>query len=124
MIVEDFLSFRQYIRSKLEKRPVLQVIFEAADGLEAVQKAQELHPDLILLDIGLPTLSGTEAARRIRALVPDARIIFLSQETSEEFIQQAADLGVQGYVFKTHAEVDLLPAIDAVLSGNRFVSGA
>jgi DNA-binding NarL/FixJ family response regulator len=84
--------------------------------------ARELRPDLILLDIGVPTLNGIEAARRILALLPESKIIFLSQETSADIVQEAMRLGAWGYVFKTHAAVELLPAIDAVLSGKRFVS--
>ena len=117
MVVEDFHSFRSFICSKLEQKPEVRVICEVSDGLEAVQKAEELKPDLILLDIGLPTLNGIEAARRIRELVPESKIIFSSQETSADVVQEAMRLGAWGYVFKTHAEGDLLPAIDAVLSG-------
>ena len=86
--------------------------------------AEELNPDLILLDIGLPTLSGIEAARRILGKDPKSKIIFSSQETSADIVQEAMGLGAWGYVFKIHAAVDLHPAIDAVLSGKRFVSGA
>ena len=124
MVVEDFDSFCRFVCSALEQRPELRVICEVSDGLRAVQKAAELKPDLILLDIGLPTLNGIEAARRILALVHESKIIFLSQETSPDFVQEAMRLGAWGYVFKTHAAVDLLPAIDAVLSGKRFFSGA
>jgi len=90
--------------------------------LEAVRKAEELRPDLILLDIGLPEINGIEAARRIRGLVPESKIIFSTQESSAETIQEAMRLGAWGYVFKIHANVDLLVAIDAVLLGKRFVS--
>jgi DNA-binding NarL/FixJ family response regulator len=124
MVVEDFHSFRQFVSSKLEQRPDLRVVCEVSDGLEAVQKAEELRPDLILLDIGLPTLNGFEAARRIRGLAPESKIIFSSQETSADFVHEAMRLGAWGYVFKTYAEGHLLPAIDAVLSGKRFVSNA
>jgi DNA-binding NarL/FixJ family response regulator len=124
MVVEDFLSFRKFVCSKLEQRPELQVICEVSDGLEAVQKAEELQPDLILLDLGLPTLNGIEVARRLRDLAPKSKIIFLSQETSPDFVQHALVLGALGYIFKTHAEGDLLVAIDAVLSGKQFVSCA
>ncbi len=124
MVVDDFDSFRQFVCSALEQRPELRVICEVSDGQEAVHKARELRPDLILLDIGLPTLNGIEAARRILALVTESKIIFLSQETSADVVQVAMSLGAWGYVFKTHAAGDLLPAIDAVLSGKRFVSGA
>ncbi len=120
--MEDFHSFRRFVCSKLEQRPELRVVCEVSDGLEAVQKAEELKPDLILLDIGLPTLNGLEAARRIRGLAPEAKIIFSSQETSADIVQEAMRLGAWGYVFKTQAGRDLLVAIEAVLSGNRFVS--
>lgn len=120
MVVEDFLSFRKAVCTKLNKRSDLKVICEVADGLEAVQKAEALRPDLVLLDIGLPTLSGIEVAQRLRDLAPESKIIFLSQETSDDFVQHAASLGAWGYVFKTNAEADLMAAIDAVLSGKRF----
>jgi DNA-binding NarL/FixJ family response regulator len=124
MVVEDFQPFRRFICSELERRPCLQIVYEASDGLEAVQRAAELKPDLILLDIGLPKLNGIEAARQIRVLVPESKIIFASQESSAETIQEAMRLGAWGYVFKILAKVDLLMAIDAVLSGQRFVSSA
>jgi len=122
LVVEDFASFRQFIRSTLGKNPGLQVICEVSDGLEAVPKAEELKPDLILLDIGLPTLNGIEAARQIRKLSPDSKIIFLSQESSAEAVQEALRLGAWGYVLKTRAGSNLLPAVEAVLSGKRFFS--
>ena len=124
MVVDDFQPFRRFICSKLRQKPEVQVICEVSDGLEAVQKAEELKPDLILLDIGLPTLNGIEAARRIRGLVPESKIIFSTQETDADVVQEAMRLGAWAYVFKTHAEGDLIPAIDAVLSGKRFVSSA
>ena len=122
MVVEDFDLFRQFVCTNLEQRPELRVICEVSDGLEAVQRAAELKPDLILLDIGLPKLNGIEAARQIRVLVPESKIIFSTQESSAETIQEAMRLGAWGYVFKIHANVDLLVAIDAVLLGKRFVS--
>lgn len=121
LVVEDFLPFRQFICSTLEQRADLHVICEVSDGLEAVEKAKELKPDLILLDIGLPRLNGIEAARQIRELAPESKIIFLSQESSPDIIQEALSLGARGYIVKTHAANELLTAIDAVMSGNRFV---
>src|SRR5882724_6817787 len=108
--------------STLEKGPELQVICEVSDGFEAVQKAEELKPDLIVLDIGLPTLNGFEAARRIRQLSPESKILFLSQESSADVVQEALRLGALGYVVKGHAQSDLLPAVEAVLRGERFIS--
>jgi DNA-binding NarL/FixJ family response regulator len=122
MVVEDFLSFRKFVCSKLEQTAELQVICEVSDGLEAVQKAEALQPDLILLDIGLPGLNGIEVARRLRDLAPKSKIIVVSQESSADFVGQAISLGVKGYVFKAQAEGDLLTAIDAVLAGELFTS--
>jgi DNA-binding NarL/FixJ family response regulator len=122
LVVEDFAPFRRFISSTLEERRDLQVICEVSDGLEAVQKAVELKPDLILMDIGLPTLSGIEAARRIRKLVPESKIIFLSQESSAEVVREALDLGAWGYVVKVKAVSGLMPAVEAALLGKKFVS--
>ena len=122
LVVEDFAPFWQFIRSTLAERPEVQVIGEVADGLEAVQTAELLEPDLVLLDIGLPTLNGIEAARQIRKLVPASKIIFLSQESSSEVVQEALKLGAWGYVVKTRAASDLLAAVDAFLEGRQFVS--
>ena len=91
-------------------------------GKKAVQKAVELKPDLILLDIGLPTLNGFEAARQIRTLVPESKIIFLTQESSADLMQEAFRLGASGYVVKAGAESELLTLVEAVLSGETFVS--
>jgi len=99
----------------------VQIICEASDGLEAVQKAEELQPDLIVLDIGLPTLDGIEAARRIRRLSPEAKILFVSQESSTDVVQEALRLGALGYIAKTNAGIELLAAVDAVCQGRRFV---
>jgi DNA-binding NarL/FixJ family response regulator len=99
----------------LQARPELQVIGEVSDGLEGVRKAQELHPDLILLDIGLPGLNGIEVARRIRRFSPKSKILFVSQESSADVVQQAFSLGACGYVVKMDAGRELLAAVDAVL---------
>jgi CheY-like chemotaxis protein len=92
------------------------------DGLEAVQKAQQLQPDLILLDIGLPALNGIEAARRIRELSPKSKILFLSENRSWDIAEEALRTGAGGYVVKSDAAGELLPAVEAVLKGKRFVS--
>jgi DNA-binding NarL/FixJ family response regulator len=122
LVVEDFAPFRQFIRSTLAQRPGLQVVCEVSDGLEAVQKAEELKPELILLDLGLPTLNGFEAARHIRKLAPESKIIFVTQEFSLDVVQAGLNLGARGYVVKTRAANDLLPAVEAVLEGRHFVS--
>ena len=93
LVVEDFEPFRRFICSTLRKRPELQIVGEVSDGLEAVQKSEELQPDLIVLDIGLPSLNGIEAARRIRILSPKSKILFVSQESSADMVQEALALG-------------------------------
>jgi DNA-binding NarL/FixJ family response regulator len=121
LVVEDFAPFRRFICSTLGKRADLQVIGEASDGLEGVQKAGKLKPDLILLDIGLPTLNGIDAARRIRELAPESKIIFLTQESSPDIVQEAFGLGAWGYVVKTKAASELLAAVESVISEKQFV---
>jgi len=122
LVVEDLGPFRRFIRSTLQARFDLQVIAEVSDGLEAVQKAEELQPDLILLDIGLPTLNGIEAARRIRKLAPDSKIVFVSVEASADVVQEAFALGAMGYVLKGDAGSKLLAATEAVRDGRQFLS--
>jgi CheY-like chemotaxis protein len=100
----------------------LHVIGEVSDGLEAVEKAEELQPDLILLDIGLPGLNGIEAARRIRRVAADSKILFVSLESSASVVQTALNLGALGYVLKSEAGRDLLTAVEAAIRGEQFVS--
>lgn len=103
-------------------RRELRVVCEVSDGQEAIQKAAELKPHLILLDIGLPRLNGIEAARQIRELSPDSKIIAVSEESSVHVVQEALSLGVRGYVSKRSAARDLLVALKAILEGKQFVS--
>ena len=124
LIADDYADWRRQVRSVLQARPEWQVIAEASDGLEAVEKAQGLKPDLILLDIGLPKLNGIEAARRIQQLSPSSKIIFLSQNNNLDIVRAALSTGARGYVRKTDVKKELLPATDAVLRGKQFVSSS
>ena len=121
VVVEDHEQFRRLICSTLGKVPELQIVAEVSDGLAAVQKAEELQPDLILLDIGLPSLNGIEAARRIRKLSPQSKILFVSQESSADMVREALGTGALGYVVKPDAGSELLKAVGAVLRGEQFV---
>jgi two-component system nitrate/nitrite response regulator NarL len=122
LVVEDHEPIRRRVRAILEPRNDLQIVGEASDGLEAVQKAKVLRPDLVLLDIYLPTLNGIQVAKRLRDLVPRAKILFLSLEPSSEVVREAFKLGAVGYVYKLDAQSELLPAIETVVEGKRFVS--
>jgi DNA-binding NarL/FixJ family response regulator len=123
LVVDDFEPFRRFVASVLQELPTVQMICEASDGLEAVQKAEELQPDFIVLDIGLPKLNGLEAARQIRQLSPNSKILFLSQESSADVVQEALGLGAFAYVVKSDAGSELLTSVNAVLRGEKFVSG-
>lgn len=122
MLVEDHEPFRRFISRTLQAQEHLQVIDEQKNGLDAVVQAGILKPDLMVLDIGLPGLNGIEAARRIRDCTPGTKIIFLSQESSADIVQEALNAGASGYVIKTEAESELLDAIESVLDGKIFLS--
>ena len=122
LVVDDNEGWRRLACLVLRIRPELQIICEASDGVEAVQKAEELRPDLILLDISLPKLNGIEAARRILRLSPNSKIVFVSVDDSQDVVQVALGTGALGYVDKARAVSELLPAVDAVLGGAHFVS--
>jgi DNA-binding NarL/FixJ family response regulator len=124
LVVDDYEPWRRFVSSTLQRSPELQVISEARDGIEAVQKAEELHPDLILLDIGLPELNGIEAARRIRKVSPGSKIIFITENRAPEIASEALRTGGSGYVVKSAAGCELFNAINAVLEGRRFVTNS
>lgn len=118
LLVDDFEPWRTYLRSLLGTRPQLEVVGEAGDGVQAIEKAQELQPDLILLDIVMPRLGGIDAARRIREISPHSAMLFVSIEEGADFVQAAMDAGARGYVPKKDVQSKLLAAIDALhLSG-------
>jgi DNA-binding NarL/FixJ family response regulator len=122
LVVEDYAKWSHFICSTLEQTQDLTVVGMAADGVEAVEKARQLKPDLILLDIGLPGLDGIEAARRIASSAPQSKIIFITENHDSDIVKEALNTGARGYVLKSRAACDLMPAIDAVLRGETFVS--
>ncbi|MFZ0886445.1 MAG: response regulator [Candidatus Acidiferrales bacterium] len=121
-MVDDFVRWRTYVIAKLAETSALHIVGFASDGLEAVQKAVELQPDLILMDINLPNLSGISAARRIRELSLKSRILFVSQNRDPDVVRAALEAGGSGYVVKSGAERELLTAVEAVMLGKTFVS--
>ena len=121
-MVDDFVPWRNYLVAKLAENSALQVVGCASDGSEAILKASELHPDLILMDVNLPELSGIKAAARIRGLSPETKILFVSQDVDFDVALAALDAGGLGYVVKSDAENELLTAVEAVTSGKPFVS--
>ncbi len=123
-VVDDFEPFRSFVTSALQQHPELQIIAELSDGLEAVGRAAELHPDLILLDIGLPSLNGIAAARRIREHSPQSKILFVSGNLSPDIVEQALSTGAAGYLVKSDAGRHLLAAVGAVLQGEHYLSSS
>jgi len=121
LVVDDFEPWRRFVRSKLESVAEVQILGEVSDGLRSVEQAKALQPDLILLDIGLPTINGIEAARRIRQASPLSKILFVSDTRSPDIAEEALK-SAHGYVVKSDAATELLPAIEAVLEGKRFIS--
>ena len=122
MVADDHEVARRAIRSVLAGDPEIEVVSEVANGEEAIQKAQELRPDIILMDISLPGKSGIQAAKTIRAVSPQSRTIFVSQHDSVQIAKDALSVGAYGYVVKSDAGHDLLAAIKAARDGRTFVS--
>jgi DNA-binding NarL/FixJ family response regulator len=121
LLVDDTRAWRDAVRSILQKHLDLVIIGECSDGIEGVQKSEELQPDLVLLDIGLPGLNGLEAARQIRKVAPASRILFLSSYHWPEIVQEAMSIGALGLVVKLNASRELLPAIRTVLRDQPFI---
>lgn len=122
ILVDDYEPWLRFLRLALLVSKDLQVVGQCTDGPEAVEKAKELQPDLILLDIGLPSLNGIEVARRIRDISPTSKILFVSENRSPDVAEEALRTGAGGYVVKSGAARELLGAIKAVLEGKRFIS--
>ncbi len=121
MIVDDHPVVRRGLRTLLEVQEGWEIIDEAADGLEAVEKADRLAPDVILLDISMPRMNGLEACRLIRKTLPESEILIVTQHDSPQMMREAMEAGARGYVVKSNAGRDLLAAVEAA-SQHRTVS--
>lgn len=123
LVAEDFLPWRRFVATMiLLREPEWRIVCEVEDGLEAVKKTKELILDVVLLDIGLDKLGGIEAARQIRKINPDLKILFVSAFDSMEVVEEALNTGASGYVAKLDAASELIEAVEAVFQGGQFVS--
>jgi len=122
LVADNLPAFRHFVREVIRKHGGYRVVAEAEDGLTAVQKAEEVNPDIILLDISMPQLNGIQAARRICQMAPSAKILFLTQNLSLELLLEAMRLGASGYLIKSQAARELVPALEAIRNGNTYVS--
>ncbi|MCC7185807.1 MAG: response regulator transcription factor [Acidobacteria bacterium] len=124
LLADDHAIVRRGLRSLLETEPHMQVVAEAADGHEAVRLGEQHHPDVAVLDIGMPLMNGIEVTARLRAMDPPPRVVVLSMHTDESYILRALAAGAQAYLLKDSTDEELLPALRAVASGKPFVSAA
>jgi two-component system response regulator NreC len=122
LLADDHVVMRRGLRLLLENQPGFVVVAESSDGREAVQQAETVKPDVVVMDIAMPNLSGIEAAERITALLPETRIVILSMHSDESYVLRSLKAGVKGYLLKDSAEGDLVDAIKAVHSGKAFFS--
>jgi len=120
LVVEDSRPFQGYVCDLLARKTGIHVVGRAQDGVQAIQCAQELTPDLILLDIGLPLMNGIEVAKRVLRFAPKCRIIFLTQESGHEFVEEAFKLGAVGYILKTRINQDLWPTMVNAFAGTEW----
>jgi DNA-binding NarL/FixJ family response regulator len=117
LLVDDHALVRRGFRRMLEDEPSFQVVGEASDGLEAVESAEKLHPDVIVMDCALPQINGIEASRRVLASRPDTKILMLSMHSEDTLVRQALEAGAKGYVLKNAMDLDLVSAIKKVAEG-------
>ena len=122
LVVDDFLAWQNFVSVMLQGESDLRIISSVTDGLEAVRKAKEIRPDLILMDLSLPVMNGIDATRQILAHSPGTKVLFLSEHRDSDLIQTAFDVGALGYVLKSDSQADLIAGIRSVLLGRPFVS--
>ena len=121
LVVEDHDRFRRALCDFLQGLPEVVIVGEAADGVDAIHQATALQPDVVTLDIGLPTLSGVAAASQLRVVAPHAKILLVTNESSSDVIEEAFRRGAHGYVYKPHVQRDLPRAFDVIVGGGQFV---
>jgi two-component system, NarL family, response regulator NreC len=122
ILADDHTLVRQGIKKILAENPGLEVIGEAADGQEALELLEKSPPDLAILDVQMPRMGGLEAAKRIKECFPEVKIVMLTMHKENAYFDQAQEIGIEGYVLKEDADLVLLAAIDAIRSGQTFIS--
>jgi len=122
LIADDHGIVRSGIRMLIDRQDGMRVVAEAEDGLQAVDLAQSTRPDVAILDVSMPRMTGLQAAREIRSRAPDTSVLLLSMHDDERYFFDAVDVGAAGYVLKRAADTDLIDAIQAVARGEQFVS--
>jgi DNA-binding NarL/FixJ family response regulator len=121
LIADDQPTIRMMVRSTLETVPHFEVCAEAADGAQAIEQAQKLKPDVVVLNVTMPVLNGFDAAREIKAILPETAIVILSSHADQRFVEAAKKIGVRAYVAKSKAGDPLVKAIEAAVKGDDFV---
>ena len=124
LLADDHTIVRQGLRKVLEERPEWEVVAEAGDGREAVRQAEQLKPDVAILDVAMPLLNGIEATRQIGKKSPSTRVLVLSMHADDAYVIQILQAGAIGYLLKDSADVDLIQAVTAAAAGKSFFSPA
>jgi DNA-binding NarL/FixJ family response regulator len=124
LVADDYAPWCRLVSSALQKQPQLQLAGEASDGIEALQKAQELKADIILLDVNLPKLNGFKVTQRVLEHLPQSKIILVSADPSFDIAAEALRMGAYGYIVKSDAGKELVRALEAVLEGKKYVSSS
>lgn len=124
IIAEDHETVRDGLRMILESQDDMEVVGEAGDGREAVRLAEELKPDIVLMDVSMPVLNGLTASAKLSRTLPEIKILTLTRHTDEAYLQELLEAGVSGYVLKQSASTELLRAIRAVAAGDKFLDPA
>jgi DNA-binding NarL/FixJ family response regulator len=122
LVVDDHPIVRHGLRTLLGGRPEWEIIDEAEDGIEAVEKADRLKPDVVVLDVSMPRMDGLEACRRIRKSVPKSEVLMVTQHDSPQMMHEALSAGARGYIVKSDAARDLLAALEAVSQHKLFIA--